>query len=239
MNSTLCTICMRGGSQGVKNKNYRLINGKPLMYFTIKQAIKAKIFDHIVVSTDSKKILKIAKSYGADGWFIRPKKLSSNSSPTMPVIQHALRKAEKFYDKKFNFIVDLAVTSPLRKVEDIVNAYRVFIKKKSDFLITGTKSRNNPYFNMVEIVNKRVKVVKKIKKMFFTRRQDCPKTYDMNASIYIWNRRTVMNPGTNLEAYDKEKVILYEMPDSRSFDINSELDFRLVEFLLKKEKKIS
>ena len=74
MNSTLCTICMRKGSQGVKNKNYRLINGKPLMYFTIKQAIKAKIFDHIVVSTDSKKMLKIAKSYGADGWFLRPKK---------------------------------------------------------------------------------------------------------------------------------------------------------------------
>jgi CMP-N-acetylneuraminic acid synthetase len=92
---------------------------------------------------------------------------------------------------------------------------------------------------MVEIVNKRVKVVKKIKKMFFPRRQHCPKTYDMNASIYIWNRRTVMNPGTNLEAYDKEKVILYEMPDSRSFDINSELDFRLVGFLSKKEKKIS
>ena len=62
MNSTLCTICMRGGSQGLKNKNYRLINGKPLMYFTIKQAIKSRIFDHIMVSTDSKKILKIAIS---------------------------------------------------------------------------------------------------------------------------------------------------------------------------------
>ena len=67
---------MRGGSQGVKNKNFKLINGKPLMYYTIKQAIKSKIFDHIVVSTDSKKILKIAKSYGADGWFLRPKKLA-------------------------------------------------------------------------------------------------------------------------------------------------------------------
>ena len=70
MNSILCTICMRGGSQGVKNKHTKLINGKPLMYYTIKQAIKSKIFDHIVVSTDSKKILKKARSYGAEGCFL-------------------------------------------------------------------------------------------------------------------------------------------------------------------------
>jgi len=228
---------MRGGSQGLKNKNYRLINGKPLMYFTIKQAIKAKIFDHIVVSTDSKKILKIAKSYGAEGWFIRPKKLSSNTSAKMPVIQHAVREAEKFYQKKFDFIIDLDATSPLRKVEDIVNAYKVFVKKKPDFLITGTRSKKNPYFNVVEIMNKKIKLVKSIKKKVFERRQDCPKTYDLNAAIYIWNRKTAMNSGNNLKAYDKGKVILYEMPDSRSIDIDSELDFNLVEFLLKKEKK--
>ena len=77
MNSILCTICMRGGSQGLKNKNLKLINGKPLMYYTINQAIKSKIFDKIMVSTDSKRILKYAKSFGADGWFLRPKKLAS------------------------------------------------------------------------------------------------------------------------------------------------------------------
>jgi len=239
MNSTLCTICMRGGSQGIKNKNYRLINGKPLMYFTIKQAIKAKIFDNIVVSTDSKKILEFAKSYGADGWFTRPKKFSSNSSPKIPAIQHALIEAEKFYDKKFNFIVDLDATSPLRKVKDIVNAYKVFLKKKPDILITGAKSRKNPYFNIVEIVNKKVKKVKIINKTVF-RRQDAPKTFDMNASIYIWNRKTLMNSGNAIAALSKnikEKVILYEMPDNRSIDIDSELDFKIVEFLLKKEKK--
>ena len=73
--------------------------------------------------------------------------------------------------------------------------------------------------------------------MSFVRRQDCPKTYDLNASIYIWNRKTVMNSGNNLKAYDKGKVILYEMSGSRSIDIDSELDFHLVEFLLKREKK--
>ena len=89
MNPILCIIGMRAGSRGVKNKNYKLINGKPLMYYTIKQAIKSKIFDHIVVSTDSKKILSMAKSYGAEGWFLRPKKFATNKSSKVPATRHA------------------------------------------------------------------------------------------------------------------------------------------------------
>ena len=158
---------MRKGSTGVRNKNFRLINGKPLMYFTIKQAIKSKIFDNIVASTDSKKILKYAKSYGADGWFLRPNKLSSNSSSKIPVIKHALIKAEKFYNKSFKFIVDLDVSSPLRHVEDIIKAYKFFLRKKADILITASRSKKNPYFNIVEIRNKKVKIVKNIKKKYF------------------------------------------------------------------------
>ena len=237
MNTTLCTICMRKESQGVKNKNIKLINGKPLMYFTIKQAIKSKIFDHVVVSTDSKKILRDAKTYGAEGWFKRPKKLSTNSSSKIKAIRHALIKAEKHYDIKFNFIVDLDVTSPLRKVEDIINAYKLFIKKKADILITGNKSKKNPYFNVVEIVNKKVKKIKNPKQHVF-RRQDAPPTYDMNASIYIWNRKTLINSNSvikGLEQNSTTKVVLYEMPESRSIDIDSKLDFQLVQFLLKKE----
>ena len=223
---------MRGGSQSVKNKNIKLINGRPLMYYTIKQAIKSRIFDHIVVSTDSKKILKIAKSYGADGWFLRPKKLSLNSSQKVPVIRHAFLQAEKFYNKKFETIIDLDVTSPLRKIEDILNAYNFFIKQKGNILLTGCKSKKNPYFNMIEIVNNKAQIAKKLKKNIY-RRQDAPKTYDFNASIYIWKRKSLIN----FKSFYTNKTVFYEMPESRSIDIDSELDFRLVEFLLKKEKK--
>ena len=147
---------MRSGSQGVKNKNIKLINGRSLMYYTIKQAIKSRIFDHIVVSTDSKKILRIAKSYGADGWFLRPKKLSLNSSQKVPVIRHALLQAEKFYNKKFETIIDLDATSPLRKTSDILKAYKFFVKQKANILFSGCKSKKNPYFNMIEIVNNKI-----------------------------------------------------------------------------------
>ena len=227
---------MRGGSQGLKNKNLKIINGKPLMYYTISQALKSKIFDKVVVSTDSKKILKFAKSYGADGWFLRPKRFSSNTSSKVAAIRHAFVEAEKFYGKKFKFIVDLDVTSPLRNVEDIINAYKFFIKKRGDILITGSKSRHNPYFSIVEIVNGKIQKVKDVKKEFF-RRQEAPKTYDMNASIYIWNRQTLLKSFTAvLEREAKWKIIFYEMPPSRSIDIDSELDFKLVEFLLKGKK---
>ena len=235
MNSILCTICMRSGSQGVRNKNMKLINNKPLMYYTINQAIKSKLFDNIVVSTDSKKILAAAKSYGAEGWFMRPTKLASSTSSKIPVIKHALRKAEKFYNKKFKYIIDLDVTSPLRRTDDIINAYKTFIKKKGDILISVTRSRKNPYFNMVEIIKKKLKKVKIIKKKIF-RRQDAPTTYDMNASIYIWNRNGLMNSKSEiLEKTKNNKTVFYEMPAARSIDIDSELDFEIVEFLLKKK----
>lgn len=235
MRSTLCTICMRGGSKGLKNKNLKIINGKPLMYYTIKQAIKSKIFDKVVVSTDSKKILKLAKSFGAEGWFLRPKKLSSNTSSKVGAIKHAFIEAEKFYDKKFNYIVDLDVTSPLREIKDIINAYKTFINKKGDVLVSGSKSRHNPYFNIVEIKKGKVKKVKEVKKNVF-RRQEAPVTYDLNASIYIWNRKTLLKSSiAAIERDAKWKIIFYEMPGNRSIDIDSKFDFKLVEFLLKKK----
>ena len=229
---------MRRGSQGLKYKNSRLINGKPLMYYTIMQAKKSKLFDHIVVSTDSKKILNKAKSYGVEGWFMRPKRLASNKCSKIPVVKHALLEAEKFYNKKFKFIIDLDVTSPLRKTEDIINAYKTFIKKKGNVLISASKSKKNPYFNVVEIVNKKVKKVKNLKKKIL-RRQDAPETYDLNASIYIYSRKFLINSKLVIKALEngsKSKAILYEMPQSRSIDIDSEFDFKLVEFLLKKNK---
>jgi len=233
MNSILCTISMRSGSKGVKNKNLRLVNGKPLMYFTIKQAIKSKIFDHVVISTDSKKILKIAKSYGAEGWFLRPKKMALDKSPKIPAVKHALIQAEKFYNKKFEVIVELDATSPLRKVKDIINAYKFFIKKKANVLVTGSKSKKNPYFNMVEVIDKKkmrgLKRIKEHKKNIF-RRQDAPQVYDCNASIYIWNRKSLMN----FKSFMNKKTVLYEMPESRSIDIDSKLDLQIVEFLLRK-----
>ena len=228
----LCTICARSGSKGVKNKNLKKINNKPLIYYTIKKALDSNLFDDIVVSTDSLKIRKIANKYGAASWFLRPKKLATDKSKKIPVIQHALSQSEKYFKKNYDIIIDLDPTSPLRDIKDIINSYRYFKKKRADILMSGCPSRRNPYFNMVEIANKKLKRVKALKKNIF-RRQDAPKTYDCNASIYIWKKKSLLN----FKTFYKSKTVLYVMPEERSWDIDNNFDFKIVQFLLKKKLK--
>ena len=97
----LCTICARKGSKGLPNKNIKEIHGKPLLAFSIQQALESNLFDKIVVSTDSNEIGKIAKKYGAEYWFSRPTELSKDDSPKIPVIRHVLEESEKKFSCKW------------------------------------------------------------------------------------------------------------------------------------------
>ena len=225
----LCTICAREGSKGVIGKALRLLNDKPLVAYTIEQALSANIFDHVVISTDSKKIAEKSKTFGAEYFFIRPKELATDTSNKLDVIRHALLEAEKIYKKKFEIIVDLDITSPLRNVADIQKALKNFLDTNSDNLISACPSKKNPYFNMVEIVNNRVQIIKKTQKQII-HRQKAPKTYEMNAAIYIWKREVILNSN---ELFT-DKTCLYEMSEKQSFDIDTEHDLSIVEFLLKK-----
>tara|TARA_B100001250_G_C19726456_1_gene756310 strand:+ start:556 stop:1245 length:690 start_codon:yes stop_codon:yes gene_type:complete len=229
MKKILCTICMRGGSNEIKNKNLIKINRKHLMYFTISQAKKSKLFDNIVVSTDSNKISNIAKKYGASSWYKRPKNLSTSYAPKIPVIRHTLKESENYFKKKYDFIFDLDVTSPLRTISDIKNAFKFFLKKKADILITGSKSQKNPYFNIVKFKKGIIKKVMGVE-AGIKRRQDAPTTYDMNASIYIWKRDVLLKSKTLF----RKKTVFYEMPRERSVDIDSKFDLMIVKHLLKK-----
>ena len=105
--SILCVICARGGSTGIKNKALVKINGKPLISYTIKQAFKAKIFDEVIVTTDSLKIQKIAKFYGAKSWFLRPKNISKGNSSKLLAIRHAFIEAERYFKKSLIFVLIL------------------------------------------------------------------------------------------------------------------------------------
>lgn len=228
----LCTICARGGSKGVKNKNSKLLLGKPLIAYSIDQALESNLFDQVVVSTDDENIAFIAKEYGASSWFTRPEELSSDITPKIPVIRHALLESETYFDQTFDVIVDLDATSPLRNKSDILESYKKFKNDKSDILITGTPSRKNPYFNMVELINSTPRLIKKISQNTVTRRQDAPRTYDMNASIYIWRRQALIDKDTVFT----EKTSLYVMPEERSIDIDTETDWAYVEWLMSHER---
>ena len=223
----LCTICARNGSKSLPNKNFNKLKGKPLICHTVEQAIKSKLYDKIVLSSDDKRIFSIGKKYKIDVWYLRPKKLSGDKIAKIPVIKHALIESEKYFKKKFDIIHDLDVTSPLRKVSDIVKAHKSFLKSNSNNLISGCIARKNPYFNMIQIDCKnRISIVKNNKD--FVRRQDAPKVYEANASIYIWKRKTL----TNNTKLINSKTAFYEMPQERSIDIDSKFDWKIVEYLI-------
>ena len=225
----ICVICMRANSQNIKNKNLITLNKKPLMSYTIKSAINSKLFDNIVVSSDSKKIQKLSKKFGAEVIFSRPKKLSTNYVPKLSVIKHAVINSEKHYKKKYDYVIDLDVTAPCRDADDIKKAFKKFQKSKKNMLVSVTKSRKNPYFNMLEIKNRNISLVKKTSKQVVAR-QKSPVVYDMNASIYIWKRDKLLKSRNLLQ----KSLSIYEMPQEKSMDIDTKLDLRINEFLIKK-----
>ncbi|MCS7214647.1 MAG: acylneuraminate cytidylyltransferase family protein [Thermodesulfovibrio sp.] len=229
--NTLCTICARGGSKGVPNKNIKNLLGKPLILWTIEQAKASAVFDKIVVSSDSDQILKIAEENGIEVFFKRASELATDESGKIEVIRDALIRSENYYKRKFEYIVDLDVTSPMRNIEDIKKAFQLFIENDYDNLLSVVPARKNPYFNMIEINRDgRISICKKIDKKIL-RRQDAPMVYEMNASIYIWKRQTLLK---------EDSIILpntgiYVMAQESSFDIDTELDFDIVEFLMRRK----
>ncbi len=226
---TICVICMRANSQQIKNKNLINLNKKPLMSYTIQSAVNSKLFDNIVVSSNSKKIQKLAKKFGAEVIFSRPKKLSTNFVPKLSAIKHAVIKSEKYYKKKYDYVVDLDVTAPCRNANDIKKAFKKFQKSKKDMLVSVTKSRKNPYFNMLEIKNQNISLVKKTSKEIVAR-QKAPVVYEMNASIYIWKRDKLLKSRNLLQ----KSLSIYEMPQEKSIDIDTKFDLRINEMLIKK-----
>jgi CMP-N,N'-diacetyllegionaminic acid synthase len=231
MSDVLCTICARGGSKGVKNKNIKPLYSKPLIGYTIEQALESGLFNHVVISTDSDEIARISETFGAEVFFKRDVELASDTAGKLGVIRDAFLKSESHYQETYKYHVDLDATSPLRSVDDIIESFNQFKANNNSNLITAMPSRRSPYFNLVEVsANGRVVLSKKLEETV-VRRQDAPKSYDMNASIYIWTRDALLNQPSLFA----ETTGLYVMPEERSIDIDAEVDFEFVEFLMRKK----
>lgn len=221
--TTVCTICARGGSVGVPRKNVRPLLGKPLIGWTIEQALACPSIDRVYVSTDDDEIAQVAEHFGAIVPYRRPPELAVSSAAKLPVIAHLVEHLES-EGVEISRVVDLDPTSPLRTVDDIENAIGL-LGAETDVVITGYPSDKNPYFNMVEkkpdgsygLVVPADGVVS---------RQTAPPVFSMNASIYVWHR------GTLSAGLWDGRTALYEMPRERSIDIDSELDYRIVELLM-------
>ena len=225
----LCTICARGGSKGLPNKNLLKIGDKSLIGHTLTQAKAIDAIDCIIVSSDSNEILKEGEIYAADILLQRSAKLASDDAGKIDAIIDCLKHAESNLNKHFDYVIDLDVTSPLRNLIDIENCLEFTKDQGFKNLITVTNSKKNPYFNQIEITNEGPQLVKSGHNI--KGRQSAPKVYDMNASIYVWSRDFLINEKTLFS----RDTIVYDMPEERSLDIDNELDFKIVKHLIENE----
>lgn len=228
----LCVISARGGSEGLKNKNLKNFNGKPLIAWTISQAKKSKYVEDVYVSTDSEKIAEVSKKYGAKIPFLREKKFSTKTSSKFLVWKDALKKIEAENKKIYNFYLDLDCTNPLRSCSDIDNMCRTFMQKRKNYdgIYTICKARKNPYFNIVEYNKKSCLNVSKSMGSWPTSRQKAPKVYDQVASMYLFNASFIREKKSMYQG----KICGYELKDYQNYDIDSKLDFFLIDQLFKK-----
>lgn len=233
---TLITICARGGSKGIPGKNIKQLNGKPLIYYTIQVARQFQsAFKNVsvVLSTDSEKIMKVAEDYGLKSNYHRPEYLSGDMVGKVDAIRDVLLWKEKASDYQFDFILDLDVTSPLRNLQDLSEAFELIKREEAAInLFSVSPAGRNPYFNMVEQKkNGFFALVKQSGGLSLTR-QSAPKVYEMNASFYFY-RRVFFDLG--YKGTITEKSLIYEVPHI-CFDIDRPIDFDILSYLMVNNK---
>ena len=224
----MCSICARGGSKGVKNKNIRTLVDRPLIAHSLEQAHATGLFDVIVVSSDSDDILQVSQDYGAQLVIKRPDELATDTAAKIPVIQHCMQETEAQTGQMFDYVVDLSATAPMRTADDIKGVVALQMSDDISNVITAAEAKNSPYFSLVELNETGVPVLSKPPSQPLVRRQDSPKCFDMNGSIYSWTRSDLLH----MTSLFGPKTRLFEMPEERSFDIDTETDFIVIETLM-------
>jgi CMP-N,N'-diacetyllegionaminic acid synthase len=228
----LLTVAARGGSKGVKNKNIRPLGGKPLISYTLELAKRWGRASDIVVTTDSPQIADVVRELGIEVPFMRPAEMAEDTSPKVPALRHALLTTEKLKGVKYDLVLDLDPTAPIRALRDLDNALALFLERRPQTLLSAVVASKNPYFNMLEIAGDGFAKLSKPLPKGVSRRQDAPPVFSANASIYIYNRDYLANEAHNSAISDK--TVLYEMGDESAIDVDREIDFQFIEFLLEK-----
>lgn len=228
----IAIIPARSGSKGLRDKNIRLLNGKPLLAYSVEAAIDSELFDTVHVSTDSPRYLDIAKAYGADEPFLREKQNALDVSSSWDVVREVLQKYLEL-GKKFDICFLLQPTSPMRKAEDIKKAYRTFLENDAVCLSSVTEV-NHPIqwcFRLDEACSMKEFAFSPYKNC---RRQELETYYRENGAIYIVRTRDINNP--SFEFYSNQ-CVAFIMDHERSIDIDTLYDFVAAEAIIKLESE--
>jgi len=223
-NKVLGIIPARGGSKGITDKNIKELAGEPLIVWTIEEVNRCDIIDKTIISTDSEKIADIAKKYGGDVPFLRPKKLATDTAKGIDVIFHAI----SLYEKEFDIIAVFQPTSPLRKLKNIKEAFKLLADKNAKAVVSVCKSDHPPLWvntlpedgNMKDFISPGIKN---------KNRQEIDNYYKLNGAIYI----SYISYFKKNRGFYGNRTYAYIMPKVNSVDIDDIIDFRFAEFLIK------
>ncbi|MDR2221532.1 MAG: acylneuraminate cytidylyltransferase family protein [Flavobacteriaceae bacterium] len=231
----LITLCARGGSKGIPGKNIKMLNGKPLIGYSIEVAMEfANLYQcDVILSTDSEIIKNVVKEINSkvDVSYVRPDFLATDTAGKLDAIKDVKKYAEDKNTISYDYLIDLDVTSPLRTIDDLkISLDKLIENEEALNLFSVSPANRNPYFNMVE--DKGTGFIELCKKGEFLTRQSAPKVYDLNASFYIYKK----------EFFNKEtktvitgNTIVYEVPHL-CFDLDHPIDFEFMDFLLSNQK---
>lgn len=225
----IAIIPARSGSKGLKDKNIKLLNGKPLLAYTIEAAMKSKCYDTVMVSTDSKRYAKIAMEYGAEVPFLRGNENSADNASPWEVVKEVLDNY-KALGKEFDTFTLLQPTSPLRNAKDIRNAYAELKEKDANAVVSMCELECS--MHLVNTLPEDLSMEGFISsEQYNKRRQDIRPYYRFNGAIYISKVDTFYK---HMNIYD-DKCYAYIMDRSRSYDIDDLNDLKIVEALIKKK----
>lgn len=231
MKQVLLTICGRAGSKGFRNKNLKVFCGRPLVCYSLSaaQLFAAEREDlqlDIALNTDSPQLQQLVAEYAPGvAQVARPAALCGDTVPKMAVYQQTLAEMERRGGKTYQYLIDLDITSPLRRAQDLAGAFACKEAREDlDLVFSAAPARRNPWFNMVKVVGDHVE---KVIESPFTARQQAPAVYDLNASIYVFRRDFLAQNKTGI-LWDG-RCGVYEMEDTGILDIDSEEDYLLME----------
>lgn len=227
-------IFARGGSKGVPRKNIRPLCGKPLIAYAIELAKKSKYIQEVFVSTDDREIAETAEKYGAVIPFMRPAELAQDRSPEHLSWRHAVNwNREQTKYPKMDIMAVLPTTAPLRTVEEVDQAIELHMKGGADTVIAVSPSAHHPAFNMVYLDEENhIQVIMSKYEKWQSNRQSYPKAYNITTAVYVTDPDNVLE----VESYIKGKVKSIVIPEEDGLDIDTLLDFKIAELIMKERK---
>ena len=218
----LAIIPARSGSKGLKDKNIKLLNGKPLLAYTIEAAMSSNLFDEIHVSTDSREYADIAIKYGAHVPFLRSIETATDKASSWDVVREVIQ-CYKLEGKTYDMVTLLQPTTPLRTEQDIIEAYNVFISNEANAVVGVCEVDHSPLWcntlpqdhSMINFIDKNISILP---------RQKLNTYYRINGAIYMINAEYF----NSCESIYDSKCFAYIMKKEHSIDIDDEFDFKLV-----------